>query len=54
MRRSGNVIPNSIYEPKVFSTMRSPGIKVFEKFPPVPINAASHAMFGKVGWWPVP
>lgn len=47
---SGSKRETNMWDPKVFMSIREAGMKLCLKVPLVPMKAASHAMFGKVGW----
>lgn len=48
----GSKNPVNIYDPYVLIIIKEAGIKLWVKMPLVPTKAASHAMFGNVGWCP--
>lgn len=53
-KSSGNITPIKINEQKMFNMTKVAGKKLLEKSPGIPMKAASHGIFGNVGWCPDP
>lgn len=51
---NGNKTPIKINEQKMCIITNVAGRKLLEKSPDIPMKAASHGIFGNVGWCPDP